>query len=126
MDYKNELTRDEAIFFLDMVGSVKSPNKKTKSTRVKPYYSILNDRDSDDFKKFIDIYKSLKHILPERKQMIMDEIYGINKPGVSLKTVASSINITRERVRQICHEAEVAMAKEIVRRLGGISNLKQA
>jgi len=59
------LTKDDVIFFMDMVGSAKSPNFKPKLYRVKPYYKILDDPYSDELLRFIKIYN--KTYLKEKR-----------------------------------------------------------
>lgn len=114
MDNRYILTKDERIFFMDMIGSFYSPNYVPKLYKVKPYSKILKDRSSDKYKLFIEVFKTVRHILSEREMIILDDIYGVNKESSSLKTaVGKSLNISTERVRQILKFAEFKIAKEL-------------
>ncbi|MFC2947620.1 sigma factor-like helix-turn-helix DNA-binding protein [Virgibacillus sediminis] len=115
MQQENNLSKDDAIFFMDMVGSVKSPNFETRMNGVKPYYKIIKERDSNKFRRFIRIYIALRHILSEREQVVLNELYGLIKEGSQLKTVGALLNITPERVRQIRNQAERKIVREVLR-----------
>lgn len=101
-----DITSDDVIFFMDMVDSAKSPNFKPKFNRVKPYYKILDNPNSDEFLRFIKIYNKTKHILKERERQISDNIYGVHKTRATFKEACKPHNITPERVRQILYKAE--------------------
>jgi DNA-directed RNA polymerase sigma subunit (sigma70/sigma32) len=111
------LNRDHAIFFMDMVGSRKSPNYVPKLPKVKPYNKILKGRNSIDFKRFIRLYKAMRHVLSDRELIILDDVYGVNNVRKSLKTVGEMLNISPERVRQICTKAEYKLVDEILVKL---------
>ncbi|ETI70555.1 sigma factor-like helix-turn-helix DNA-binding protein [Neobacillus vireti] len=107
MDTKNKITRNDEIFYLDMIGR----NKEIHA--LNPYYKILEERNSDDFKRFIGIYTVMREFLSEREQIILNEIYGVNKQRVKLKAVGEMLNICPERVRQIRRKAEFKIARKI-------------
>lgn len=107
------ITREDVIFFMDMVGSTLSPNVVPKMYRPKPYFKILMKKGSDDYNRFIGIYKVMIHVLTEREQIILNEMYGVDKESAHLKTVAELLNLSPERVRQIRNQAEY----KIIRRL---------
>ncbi|ALX49070.1 hypothetical protein [Lentibacillus amyloliquefaciens] len=65
------ITSDDAIFFMDMVNSARSPNHVPGFYRVKPYYKILDDPESNEFQRFIKVYNASKHVLQEREQKIL-------------------------------------------------------
>jgi DNA-directed RNA polymerase sigma subunit (sigma70/sigma32) len=117
VDYKNKLTRDDAIFFMDMIEYVWGPNFAPKLYKVKPYTKILNDKNSNNFKRFIRLYKSMSHVLSERELIILDEVYGVNKESTSLKKIAELLNISPERVRQLRNGAENKIGSEILVKL---------
>ncbi|TWE08768.1 sigma-70-like protein [Neobacillus bataviensis] len=114
MNVKSELTRNDVIFFMDMIDSVWSPNFKPQIFKQKPYYKILNQKNSDDYKRFLGVYKAIRHVLTERELTVLDEIYGVDKEGSQLKTIAAILNISPERVRQISKEAENKLAKKLL------------
>lgn len=115
MDDEKILTRDDVIFFMDMVASSKSPNYVPKLPKIKPYNKILKERNSIDFKRFIRVYKAVRHILSNRELIILDEVYGVNKERSSLKTVGEMLNISPERVRQIRAKAEYKIVDELIK-----------
>ncbi|WHY75697.1 sigma factor-like helix-turn-helix DNA-binding protein [Neobacillus sp. WH10] len=117
MNYENKMTRDDAIFYLDMIGSSRSPNQKHKIGELKPYYKILGERNSDDFRRFIRIYTEMKHLLTDKEQFILNEIYGVNKEREKLKTIGKMLNVGPERIRQIGTKAEYKIARIISEKL---------
>jgi DNA-directed RNA polymerase sigma subunit (sigma70/sigma32) len=119
LDDTYKWTRDDAIFFMDMVGSTRSPNfVPPQLGKVKPYKKIVKEKDSIDTKRFIGLYKSIRHRLNEREVIILNEMYGVDKESpATLKTVGQLLNISPERVRQISSLTERnivwAMLKEL-------------
>ncbi|MEH7239438.1 sigma factor-like helix-turn-helix DNA-binding protein [Bacillus sp. JJ1562] len=62
----------------------------------------------------MSIYKTIRNVLPERMQIVLNEIYGVDKEECSkLKPVGVILNISPERVRQIIYRAESILAKEL-------------
>jgi DNA-directed RNA polymerase specialized sigma subunit len=110
----NNITKDDVIFFLDMVGYSLQPESVAKLYNKKPYTKLLSQRDSVKYKRFIAIYTVINHVLPEREQQILNELYGVYKEKTPLKIVADLLNISTERVRQLRNEAETRMAKELL------------
>ncbi|WML26283.1 hypothetical protein [Neobacillus sp. OS1-33] len=113
IEYKTELTKDDAIFFMDMVASVWSPNFVSKLYKAKPYIKILTEKVSDNYKRFIGLYTAMSYLLSERELIILNGIYGVNKERARLKSVAKLLNLSPERVRQIRNEAEKKIAKKL-------------
>jgi hypothetical protein len=60
------ISYDEAIFFLESINSYKISNRQPMCKR-KTYYTFLKNRESKEYKKFIEIYKRIKYILSERE-----------------------------------------------------------
>ncbi|MFJ7729276.1 hypothetical protein ACIQXV_24525 [Neobacillus sp. NPDC097160] len=109
------LTKDDAIFFMDMVGSVWGPNFKPKLHKSKPYIKILRHKDSAEYKRFIDVYEVMKYILTEKEIVILNEVYGIDKEKSTLQAVADSLNLSFERVRVLRNGAENKIAKALLK-----------
>lgn len=109
------ITEEDVDFFRDMVNL--SRTIKPKFYRHKPYYKILDDPQSEEFQRFIKIYNKTKYILNEREQEILDALYGIHKPRVTLKEASKPHNITPERVRQIVSRAERKIIRKLHRQL---------
>ena len=116
MDLK-DITRSDAIFFMDMINSVWSPNFEPGFYKLRPYHNLLKERDSEDSKRFVGIYKAIRHTLTEREQTVLNEMYGVYKEKSQLKTVASMLSISPERVRQISRKAENKIARELLSKL---------
>lgn len=109
-----KITIEDVVFFLDMIDSTKSPNFKPKMYKQKPYYTLFKDKDSGDYKRFVSIYKTIRNVLPKRMQIVLNEIYGVDKKECpQLKPVGVILNISPERVRQIIYRAESILAKEL-------------
>ncbi|MCY8938857.1 sigma factor-like helix-turn-helix DNA-binding protein [Peribacillus frigoritolerans] len=115
MDYEKILTKNDAIFFMDMVGW--NPNFIFKSYKKKPYTKLLSQKNSDNYERFIEVYKAMRHVLPEREQIILNEIYGVKKERSTLKKVAELLDISPEHVRQLRNRAEDKIVKEILEKL---------
>ena len=97
-----------------MIDSVRSPNYKPEMYKPKPYYALFKDKASEDYRRFISIYKAMRNALPERMQFVLNEIYGVDKEECSkLKTVGVILNVTPERVRQIIYSAERILGTEL-------------
>src|SRR5699024_828838 len=108
-----DITRDNVIFYMDMVNSAKSPNFIPKLFKRKQYYKILDEPDSDEFHRFIKIYNKTKHILKDRERQILDDIYGVNKPRLTFKEACKPHGITQERVRQLLHKGELKIVRNL-------------
>jgi DNA-directed RNA polymerase specialized sigma subunit len=117
MNYAEDITINDAIFYLDMIGSSYSPNREHKIGDLKPYYKILDERNSDDFKRFVGVYTSMRDFLSEREQIILNGIYGVNKERKTLKTIGEMLNVGPERIRQIGRKAESKIARKISAKL---------
>src|SRR5699024_1490330 len=74
------------------------------------YYKILKDRESEQFIRFIAIYKTVRPLLldrlSKRELFILDELYGLIKEITSLNQLASIVCISRNRVIQVSNNAE--------------------
>lgn len=118
-----KFTAEDAVFFLDMIDSIWSSNWKPKMYKQKPYYGLFKDRDSDDYIRFISVYKATRDVLSERMQIVLNEIYGVDKEECSkLKTVGVILNVSPERVRQIIYKAESKLARKVALILKGLDN----
>lgn len=120
MENESILTRDDANYFIEMVGW--KLDFSLKSYKVKPYTKLLTDRNSDNYRRFIGVYKAMRNVLSDREQMILDEVYGLNKKGTSLKAVAEMLNISPERVRQLRNEAENMIVSQLMDKLKDIND----
>ena len=85
MDYKNKITKNDAIFYLDMIGYIK------KKGELNPYYKILDERNLNDFKRFVGVYTVMRDFLSEREQIILNEIYGVKKERSTLKKIRGNV-----------------------------------
>lgn len=64
------ITKEDAVFFLDMIGSRKSPNHIPQFNAEKPYQKILRNRDSVDYKRFVQVYSDVRNTLSEREPIL--------------------------------------------------------
>ncbi|MEH7118258.1 sigma factor-like helix-turn-helix DNA-binding protein [Neobacillus vireti] len=104
MEVTGNITKEDVTFFLDMIGSIKRPNYNIGD--LKPYYKILDQRDSENFKRFIKIYIFSRDFLSDREKVILNEAYGVNEKRLTLKAIGEKLNIGPQRVSQIRAEAE--------------------
>lgn len=111
----NSITKDDALFFMHMVSYPKRPNRTSVFNQNNPYYKILDNRDSYEFLQFIKIYNYEKHILKERERQILDALYGVNEPKVTMKQAGLIHHISQERVRQIRQKAEWNIADSLMK-----------
>jgi DNA-directed RNA polymerase sigma subunit (sigma70/sigma32) len=111
-----KISSQDSRFFLDMIGYLLNPIS-ISSYNTKPYKKILNDKKSQDYKLFVKIYKDTCHILSDREQIILNDLYGINKEKNSLKNIALKLKLSPERVRQLRNEAEIKIAKSLINSL---------
>jgi len=74
------------------------------------HYKILKKRQSEEYIRFITIYKALRPLLldklKERELFILDEFYGLEKEPTSSNELASTLGITSSRVIQVRNIAE--------------------
>ena len=114
MDDKRKWNREDAVFFMDMVGSARSPNDKHEYFQRKPYYKILERRDSVEFVRFSDIYRSLSPVLSERERRILNGLYGVDEERVATKKIAEQWGVTPGRIRQLRNKAEIKLVTKIL------------
>lgn len=110
------ITKSDVDFFTEMISNFDLISGKSKFFNRNNYYKILDKRESEGFQRFIRIYNAIKHILKERQRQILDDLYGVYKPRITLKKVGEVHSITSSRVRSIRVDAEVKL-KRYIRRL---------
>jgi DNA-directed RNA polymerase specialized sigma subunit len=114
---QRNIPKEDVIFFLDMINSHRSPNFKGQFGAKKPYIVLLKERDSMEYRRFVEIYQDIKHILLERERLILDRYYGIYQKTDYLKNIGKEFNIRGERVRQLIAKAEYCIANELAKEL---------
>jgi len=101
--YRDELNDDDMNFFERMI-TVPSWGAR------RSYYKILKDRESEQFIRFIAIYKTVRPLLldrlSKRELFILDEFYGLIKASTPINQLASTLCISRNRVIQVRNNAE--------------------
>jgi DNA-directed RNA polymerase specialized sigma subunit len=112
---QSNISKEDVIFFLDMVNSNRSPNFNGQFRVKKPYIALLKERNSTEYKRFVEIYQAIKHILLERERLILDRYYGIHQKTDYLKNIGKEFNIRGERVRQLIAKAENRLANELAK-----------
>jgi DNA-directed RNA polymerase specialized sigma subunit len=94
-----EITKEDVLYFIYMRNSEKMGSSKR-------YYTILQNKDSEEYKRFINVYVKNKYVLPERERIVLDSVYGVNGTPLKLREVADVIKVTPERVRQLVYKSE--------------------
>ncbi|WP_099364492.1 hypothetical protein [Fredinandcohnia onubensis] len=107
------ISKDDAIFYLDMVNSSKSPNFQGSMHRRKPYYDLFKEKESDEYRRFIFVYNTMKHVISDREQYILNEIYGVEKECSKLSLIATTLDVSPERIRAIRNYAERKISTEL-------------
>ncbi|WML56661.1 sigma factor-like helix-turn-helix DNA-binding protein [Neobacillus sp. PS2-9] len=113
MDFETLMTKDNAIFFMDMVDSVKSPNFVPVLFKPRPYIKLLQNK-GEDYQRFIGLYAMMKYILSEREVFVLDSIYGINKEKATFEEIGKMLNLSRSRIAHIRNDAEVKLVRELI------------
>jgi DNA-directed RNA polymerase sigma subunit (sigma70/sigma32) len=94
-----EVTKEDVLYFLYM-------KKSEKIGLMKRYYYILHNKESEEYKRFINVYLKHKYVLPAREQIVLDSVYGVKDNPLKLREVAEIIEVTPERVRQLVYKSE--------------------
>lgn len=81
-----------------MIDSTKSPNFEAKMYRRKPYYDLIKNNDSNDYQRFMLVYKAMRYELSEREQFVLDQIYCADKEYSKLESVGKMIGVTGRSV----------------------------
>ncbi|MEQ6376318.1 sigma factor-like helix-turn-helix DNA-binding protein [Bacillaceae bacterium S4-13-56] len=113
MPNNDQITKEDALFYLDMINSKYGPTYKPKRGQSKGYYPLLKEKDSKEYNRFIRVYVYFKHNLKEREQTILNLQYGINSNVLSLGEIGESIGVTSSRVSQLRNRAERRLASII-------------
>ncbi|MFT4416045.1 sigma factor-like helix-turn-helix DNA-binding protein [Fredinandcohnia humi] len=103
------ITREDVLYYLEM-------RTKEKTHEKKRYYKIIKDRESQEYKKFINVYLETKSVLSDREQVIMDSIYGVSGKPMKLKEVGEMIGLTPERIRQLIYKSERKITTALCRK----------
>ncbi|MCP3027748.1 sigma factor-like helix-turn-helix DNA-binding protein [Halobacillus sp. A5] len=107
------ITKNDAAFYRNMIGlGIKNPQKSKRS----PFYNLLKDCNSEEYMRFIKVYKTMQYVLSEREKLVLNKIYGVDSEIEVMINIAKEINVTRERVRQIRYRANVKILRELNRR----------
>ncbi|MFD2761298.1 sigma factor-like helix-turn-helix DNA-binding protein [Lentibacillus juripiscarius] len=106
MGIEVDFTKEDAIFFLDMTNSPISPNHKPVFFKRMPFFQLLSDKESRDYKRFINVYDAMREILSERDRVILDCSYGYQCEPLNLRQIGEKIGVTRERTRQLRYQAQ--------------------
>ncbi|TMN23739.1 sigma factor-like helix-turn-helix DNA-binding protein [Lentibacillus cibarius] len=54
-------------------------------------------------------------MLKERERQLLDDLYGLTKPRMTLKEAGIPHNIKQERVRQLRHRAEITIVRDLIK-----------
>lgn len=93
------ITREDALYYVEMRGN-------ERIHKAKRYYKLLNDRESFDYKRFVNVYLEHRTFLSEREKFVLDSIYGVNEIPMKLREVGTMLELTPERIRQLIYKGE--------------------
>ncbi|OIJ22318.1 hypothetical protein BKP45_06675 [Anaerobacillus alkalidiazotrophicus] len=119
-----EMTKEDVLFYLDMIGSRYGPTYQHKFGNQKPYYQLVKEKDSENYKTFIRVYQHYRDLLEEKPKMILDLLYGVESKVHRLNEIGKLLGISGRRVAQIRHKAEYTITKGILRYLASIEPKK--
>ena len=103
---EKEMTKEDVLFYLDMIDSSYGPSYEPKIGKFKPYYPLLKERDSEEYKRFIRVYHYFRDCLKEKEKTILDFQYGLKGEIPSLKEVGDYYGFSSSRASQIRNKAE--------------------
>ncbi|MBU9723137.1 MULTISPECIES: sigma factor-like helix-turn-helix DNA-binding protein [Bacillaceae] len=121
---EKEITKEDVLFYLDMIGSRYGPSYKPKIGKLKPYYPLLKERDSEDYKRFIRVYHNYRDCLKEREKTILDFQYGLKGEIPTLTEIGEHFGFSNSRASQIRNKSERIITREILRFLARIKPKK--
>ncbi|MGG0940493.1 hypothetical protein ABHN11_31285 [Brevibacillus centrosporus] len=109
------LSKEDAIFFLDMIDSTYSPNHVPKLHKQAPLSKLVKDRDSAEYQRFHQIANSLLPLLPRQKEIfVLESRWGLNGEVHTLEHVATQMGLKgKETVRTYQKSAERKIAKQL-------------
>ncbi|WP_161568200.1 sigma factor-like helix-turn-helix DNA-binding protein [Anaerobacillus alkaliphilus] len=114
-----EITKEDMLFYLDMIGSIYGPSYKPKIGKLKPYYPFLKEPTSEEYKRFIQVYLHYRDCLNEREKTILDFQYRLKGEKLTLDQMGEQFGISSSRAAQIRNIAELRIAKAIREFLNG-------
>jgi DNA-directed RNA polymerase sigma subunit (sigma70/sigma32) len=114
MEKINDLAYSDAIYYMDMVYHVKSPNFVPHFNKERPYIKMLKQKDSEEYKRFIRVYMAVRHLLLEREMSVLDVLYGITRDKATVKTVAEKMCLSSARIAQIRNSAEHKIGRLLI------------
>lgn len=121
---EKEMTKEDVLFYLDMIDSSHGPSFKPKIGKLKPYYPLLKERDSEEYKRFIRVYHSFRDCLKEREKTILDFQYGLKGEIPTLTEIGGHFGFSSSRASQIRNKAERIITREILRFLASLKPKK--
>lgn len=114
MEEGRQISKEDALFYLDMIDSVLSPNFKPRIGQSKPYYPLLKKHDSEGYTTFIKVYQYFRENLEEREKTVLDLQYRINGKALTMNEIGKLFGISSSRVSQLRNKAERCIAQEII------------
>lgn len=106
------LSKDDAIFFLDMIDSGLSPNHSPEFFKRKPISKFVKNRKSVEYQRFKHIALELIPLIEDERQLIvLKSRWGFNDKVETLDELAAQLGLKgRETVRTIQKKAERKIA----------------
>lgn len=109
------VTKEEIIYFLDMIDSSHSPNCVPQIGRRRPYWKLLKNRKNnvDEYERFLKVYLFTKDILSEKEQFILDKVYGVDDEIHTETQVAKIMKLSKSRIGYLKRMAELAIERNL-------------
>lgn len=110
---EEKVTREDAIYYLDMTASMYSPNHVPKIGKIRPYYKLFKDIENrkDEYNRFIKVYLHVREILMERERNILDLHFGLSGELLSLSKIAKQYNLSNSRIGFLRSQGEFKIGR---------------
>ncbi|WP_064199054.1 hypothetical protein [Brevibacillus brevis] len=111
----NTLSKEDAIFFLDAIGSTYSPNTTYRFNKRSPYMEYLKDRNSEQCRRFLRVGEVLLVLVKnERKAIVLESRWGIYEDIITLEDLGVRLGLkSNESVRYLQKKCERELAKQL-------------
>ncbi|MDE5416276.1 hypothetical protein [Alkalihalobacterium chitinilyticum] len=110
---EQQITKEDALFYLEMIGMRNSHSYQRITRRRRPCYQLFKRRETEEYKRFINVYHHFKEILTERQIGVLDLVYGVTGEVLTYSQIAKPLGITSSGVGKIRLDAEYRLKRQI-------------
>jgi hypothetical protein len=110
---ENQITKEGAMFYLDMINSRFCPTYKPKLGQKKQYHKLLKQPNSEEYHILINVYQRFRDQLSEREKTILDLQYKISGTCQSLNDIGKLLGISTSAIAHIRNKAEIRLSRRI-------------